>query len=178
MTPAEKLALSRLAILEFLAPKDHRKERDQEKARRAEAAAAEADNDNDNDPEAEGSGGARAADARKGSRWSRPRWLSSRWVSGMTGVASSWWQRQPAQAAFEMLTPPLQSYMRRRPFQVLGLAAGVGVLIVVTRPWRLISLTTLVVAIVKSSQLSGVVMSALSDAQGWRSQQQGKEPQL
>ena len=43
---------------------------------------------------------------------------------------------------------------------------------------RLISLTTLVVAIVKSSQLSGVVMSALSDAQGWRSQQQGKEPQL
>ena len=176
MTPAEKLALSRLAILEFLAPKDHRKERNEEKARRAEAAAAESDIDND--PDAEGPDGARAADSRKGSRWSRPRWLSGRWVSGMTGVASSWWQRQPAQAAFEMLTPPLQSYMRRRPFQVLGLAAGVGVLIVVTRPWRLISLTTLVVAIVKSSQLSGVVMSALSDAQGWRSQQQGKEPQL
>ena len=176
MTPAEKLALSRLAILEFLAPKDHRKERNEEKARRAEAAAAEADSDND--PDAGGTGGARAADARTGSRWSRPRWLSGRWVSGMTGVASSWWQRHPAQAAFEMLTPPLQSYMRRRPFQVLGLAAGVGVLIVVTRPWRLISLTTLVVAIVKSSQLSGVVMSALSDAQGWRAQQQGKEPQL
>ena len=176
MTPAEKLALSRLAILEFLAPKDHRKERNEEKARRAEAAAAEADIDND--PDAGGTGGASAAGSRKGSRWPRPRWLSSRWVSGMTGVASSWWQRQPAQAAFEMLTPPLQSYMRRRPFQVLGLAAGVGVLIVLTRPWRLISLTTLVVAIVKSSQLSGVVMSALSDAQGWRSQQQGKEPQL
>lgn len=166
MTPAEKLALSRLAILDYLAPKDHRKERSQEKARRAEAAAAAADIGTDAD--ADSTGG-----ARKRIRWSRPRWFS-----GVTGVASSWWQRHPAQMAFEMITPPLQSYMRRRPFQVLGLAAGVGVLIVVTRPWRLISLTTLVVAIVKSSQLSGVVMSALSDAQGWRSQQQGREPQL
>ena len=167
MTPAEKLALSRLAILEFLAPKDPRKERSQEKARRAEAKAAEADAD------AQDNG-----TAPKRRRWSKPDWMSGRWVSGVTGVASSWWQRHPAQAAFEMLTPPLQSYMRRRPFQVMAVAVGVGALIVVTRPWRLISLTTVVVAIVKSSQLSGVVMSALSDAKGWRSQQLGQEPQL
>ena len=166
MTPAEKLALSRLAILDYLAPKDHRKERSQEKARRAEAAA-------ESEADAHDSGA-----APKRSRWTRPRWLSGRWASGVTGVASSWWQRHPAQAAFEMLTPPLQSYMRRRPFQVMTLAVGVGALIVVTRPWRLISLTTVVVAIVKSSQLSGVVMSALSDAKGWRSQQLGQEPQL
>ncbi|MCY7318716.1 MAG: hypothetical protein LH617_08295, partial [Ramlibacter sp.] len=159
-------ALSRLAILDYLAPKDHRKERSREQERRADAAAAAAETETDAD-----AGG--RSDARKRSRWARPRWFS-----GMTGVASSWWQRHPAQMAFEMITPPLQSYMRRKPFQVMGLAVGVGVLIVVTRPWRLISLTTLVVAIVKSSQLSGVVMSALSDAQGWRSQQQGREPQL
>lgn len=167
MTPAEKLALSRLAILEYLAPKDHRKERSREKERRADAAAAESAAV-DTDTEA----GASSA-ARKRTRWSRPRWLN-----GMSGVASSWWQRHPAQMALEMITPPLQSYVRRRPFQVIGLAAGVGVLIVVTRPWRLISLTTLVVAVVKSTQLSGVVMSALADAKGWRSQQQGQEPHL
>jgi hypothetical protein len=80
--------------------------------------------------------------------------------------------------AVEMATPALQSYLRKRPFQVLALSAGVGALLVVTRPWRLISLTTLVVAIVKSSQLSGVVMSALSDAQGWQEQQRGREPHL
>ena len=60
----------------------------------------------------------------------------------------------------------------------VALSAGVGALLVVTRPWRLVSLTTLVVAVVKSSQLSGVVMSALADAQGWHEQQQGREPEL
>lgn len=100
------------------------------------------------------------------------------WLGGVSSAARAWWRNHPAQLAVEMATPALRSYMRKRPFQVLALSAGVGALLVVTRPWRLISLTTLVVAIVKSSQLSGVVMSALSDAQGWQSQQQGREPPL
>jgi hypothetical protein len=50
---------------------------------------------------------------------------------------------------------------------VLGASALVGAALVVTRPWRVISVTTLLIAIVKSSQLTGVVMSALSDAQDW-----------
>ncbi|MCY7318840.1 MAG: hypothetical protein LH617_08955, partial [Ramlibacter sp.] len=116
MTPADKLALSRLAILDYLAPKDHRKERSREQERRADAAAAAAA-EIDTDADAGG-----RSDARKRSRWSRPRWFS-----GMTGVASSWWLGLPAQIAFVMLRPPLQSYMRGRPFQVLGLGVGVGV---------------------------------------------------
>lgn len=151
MTPAEKLARSRLAIIEYLQPHDQRSER---RGRSEAEVGQEALDDGSDDGPADG------------------------WLGGLFSAARAWWSHHPAQLAVEMATPALQSYMRRRPFQVLAVSAGVGALLVVTRPWRLISLTTLVVAIVKSSQLSGVVMSALADAQGWQKQQAGREPEL
>ena len=151
MTPAEKLARSRLAIIEYVEGRAHRSE-----PRASSQSSPDEGFEND--------------DADRPAR--------TGWLGGVATAARSWWRHHPAQLAVEMATPALQSYMRRRPFQVLALSAGVGALLVVTRPWRLISLTTLVVAIVKSSQLSGVVMSALSDAQGWQRQQQGREPHL
>ena len=157
MTPAQKLDRSRLAIIEYLAGGPHRPDRR-----------------DDNEPEPDEHGAQH--DARK--RDSRGFFSSNRWLRGMSSAARAWWNHHPAQMAVELATPALQSYMRKRPFQVLALSAGVGALLVVTRPWRLISVTTLVVAIVKSSQLSGVVMSALSDAQGWHEQQRGREPHL
>lgn len=151
MSPAEKLARSRLAIIEYLEGRSHRSE-----------------------PRTGGpSSPEDAFENVEADRQERTGWLG-----GVSAAARSWWRHHPAQVVVEMATPALQSYMRRRPFQVLAVSAGVGALLVVTRPWRLISLTTLVVAIVKSSQLSGVVMSALSDAQGWQKQQQGREPHL
>jgi hypothetical protein len=153
MTPSEKLARSRLAIVEYLGRHEHRGERDA------------------GDEESHDAAGDQAADGERRSH-------RGGWIGGLSGAARAWWRHHPAQMALEMASPALQSYMRRKPFQVLAISAGVGALLVVTRPWRLISLTTLVVAIVKSSQLSGVVMSALSDAQGWHAQQQGREPEL
>lgn len=154
MTPAEKLARSRLAIIEYLQPRDQRSER-RERRERSEAGVGQEALDDSSD--------AGPADG---------------WLGGLSSAARVWWRHHPAQLAVEMATPALRSYMRRRPFQVLAISAGVGALLVVTRPWRLISLTTLVVAIVKSSRLSGVVMSALSDAQGWQRRQEGREPEL
>ncbi len=154
MTPAEKLARSRLAIIEYLQPHDQRSERRERRERSEDDVPQQVLDDGSDDGQADG------------------------WLGGLSSAARTWWSHHPAQLAVEMATPALRSYMRRRPFQVLALSAGVGALLVVTRPWRLISLTTLVVAIVKSSQLSGVVMSALSDAQGWHRQQQGREPEL
>ena len=159
MTPAEKLERSRLAIVEYLT----RGERSQERYATRDA------QDAQREPRTDGADG---QDEKKG--W----FAGNRWFGGVSSAARGWWRHHPAQMAVEMATPVLRSYMRRRPFQVLALSAGVGALMVVTRPWRLISLTTLVVAVVKSSQLSGVVMSALSDAQGWHEQQRGREPQL
>ena len=156
MTPAEKLERSRLAIIEYLAMGEKRHERRDQPD----------DFDDDGDNQADGPGFASRFFAR------------NRWLSGMSAAARSWWSHHPAQIAVEMATPALRGVMRRHPFPVLGACAGVGALLVVTRPWRLVSLTTLVVAIVKSSQLSGVVMSALTNAQGWHEQQRGREPHL
>ena len=164
MTPAEKLERSRLAIIEYLTRGERRHERDERKAAREDREAQEEayDEQFDDEPDEGGDG-----------------WFArNRWLGGMSSAARAWWRHHPAQMAVEMATPALRSYMRRRPFQVLAVSAGVGALIVVTRPWRLISLTTLVVAIVKSSQLSGVVMSAISDAQGWQEEQRGRGPRL
>jgi len=52
----------------------------------------------------------------------------------------------------------------RKPAQFLGIAAAVGAVVMIAKPWRLISLTGVIVALVKSSQLSNVVMSAMSAA--------------
>ena len=159
MTPAEKLDRSRLALVEYLS-------RGKSVSRRERRI--------DSEPQAQ------AFDAQQESQHQDAKGFFSRnrWLGGMSSAARAWWRHHPAQMAVEIATPALRSYLRQRPFQVLALSAGVGALIVVTRPWRLISLTTLVVAVVKSSQLSGVVMSALSDAQGWHEQQRGREPHL
>jgi hypothetical protein len=159
MTPAEKLDRSRLAIVEYLAHGDRRKDRRRVERESGQEAFDDGIPDGGDD---EGPGF----------------FSGNRWYSGISSAAQTWWRHHPAQMAVEMATPALRSYMRRRPFQVLALSAGVGALLVVTRPWRLISLTTLVVAVVKSSQLSGVVMSALANTQGWNEQQRGREPHL
>ena len=157
MTPAEKLARSRLALIEYLAHGEKSHTPRDERTALGDDGAAQHELHGDEAAGVFSRGG---------------------WVGSMTSAARAWWSHHPAQLAVEMATPALRSYMRKRPFQVLAVSAGVGALLVVTRPWRLISLTTLVVAIVKSSQLSGVVMSALTDAQGWHQQQRGREPHL
>lgn len=148
MTPAQKLARSRLAIVQYLDQREYRGE-----ARR----------DGAWDGEDEGEGG--------------PRSRTSGLINGISAAARSWWRHHPAQLVLEMATPALQSCMRRKPFQVLAISAGVGALLVVTRPWRLISLTTVAVAVAKSSQLSGILMSALAGAQGWDDRPRSGHPQ-
>ena len=92
----------------------------------------------------------------------------------MTGAARAWWRNHPAQYVLEFATPFLQSTMRKRPFLVLGCSAGLGALLVVARPWRVVSATTLLAGLVKSSQLSGIMMSSLSGAQSWFAEQTGR----
>lgn len=142
MTPAQKLARSRLAIVEYLQQHEHR-------------------------------GEPRSDDEEEGG--SRPG--VGGLLGGMSSAARTWWRNHPAHLAVELATPALQTWLRRRPFQVLAIAAGAGAVLVVTRPWRLISLTTVAVAVAKSSQLSGVLMSALAGAQGWDDRPRGRGPQ-
>lgn len=144
---ADKLAATRLAIIAHLQGRERRHEH-----RGAERYA---------DP---------LQDAQDEERTERPRARNggrrspAGWLQHAQHVARSWWRHHPASMGLELVTPALSSYAARKPVQYLGIAAAVGAVFMVVRPWRLISVTGLIVAIVKSSQLSSVVMSAMSGA--------------
>jgi hypothetical protein len=89
---------------------------------------------------------------------------SGGWLGRVQHALRTWWRYHPAHMAVEVATPVLSAYARQKPAQVLGFAALAGAALVFARPWRLISLTTLLVAVLKSSHLPGVLLSALSAA--------------
>jgi hypothetical protein len=76
-------------------------------------------------------------------------------------VGQSWWQSHPAHLALDVAKPMMQTFAKEQPLKLLGIAAGTGVALVVLRPWRLISLTGVAIALLKSTQLTGVVQSLL-----------------
>lgn len=135
---ADRLARTRLAIVEHI----DRRERRPERGRMDEAASSRPDDLPEPDP-GDGPGA---------------------WFSHLRIVAMRWWRQHPASLALELATPALSAYASKKPVQFLGIAAAVGAMVVIARPWRLISVTGLIVALAKSSQLSGLVMSAMSAA--------------
>jgi hypothetical protein len=86
------------------------------------------------------------------------------WLARLRRAASAWWRYHPAHMGLELATPALSAFAERKPLQYLGIAAAVGAVVVIARPWRLISVGGLVMAVAKSSQLSTLLLSALSAA--------------
>ena len=86
------------------------------------------------------------------------------WFGRLRHAVRTWWRYHPAHMAVELTTPLMRSYARRKPMQLLAISAAAGAALTFTRPWRLISLTTLIVAVLKSSQLSHLLMAAMSAA--------------
>jgi len=77
-------------------------------------------------------------------------------------VAGSWWHGHPVRLALDIARPLLQTYAEEKPLQLMGISAGLGAAAVLLRPWRLISLTGLAAALLKSSERSVVLQSLLS----------------
>lgn len=90
---------------------------------------------------------------------------SSRWQYYMSAL-QVWWQRHPAQYAIALARPSLNRYADEQPFKLVGTAAIVGAAVVLLKPWRLISVTGLLLATLKSSQVSGLILSLLSRPKG------------
>jgi hypothetical protein len=86
------------------------------------------------------------------------------WFGHLKRALGTWWRHHPAHMGVELATPMLSSYAHRKPVQYLAIAAAVGAVIVVARPWRLITVGGLLAALLKSSQVSTLLMSALSAA--------------
>jgi hypothetical protein len=148
---SDKLARTRLAIIEHV----HRKKHPDYAEHRAQARREEAEEEREERElrtYVRGDAPPRASASAKG------------WLASGKRALGAWWRHHPAHMGVELATPMLSDFAGRRPVIYLGLAAVLGAAIVVGRPWRLISATGLIVAIVKSSQLSSMVMSAMSAA--------------
>jgi hypothetical protein len=135
---ADRLAKTRLAIIEQI----HRREG---RPQRRGGTDVEADDVHGEGWEASGSGPAS-------------------WFATLKRAAGSWWRQHPAHYGLELATPALSEYAGRKPVQFLAIAAAVGAVAMIARPWRLISLGGIAMALLKSGQLSGLLMSAMSAA--------------
>lgn len=93
---------------------------------------------------------------------SAPAPAGSGWFAVARHSVRAWWEFHPVRVAGVIVEPVLAQYARQRPLKLVGIAAGVGAAVVVTRPWRLVSLGSLAVAALKSSQVSNFALSFLS----------------
>ncbi len=74
----------------------------------------------------------------------------------------TWWHHHPVNVALDIARPVLGQYAREHPMKLVGIAAGVGVATVLLRPWRLVSVGSVVAATLKSPQLPNFFLSMLS----------------
>jgi hypothetical protein len=86
------------------------------------------------------------------------------WFGHMRRAVRTWWRYHPAHMVADLASPLMRDYARRRPVQLLAISVAAGAALTFARPWKLISLTTLAVAVLKSSQLSNLLMAAMSAA--------------
>jgi hypothetical protein len=132
LTPQQRLANSRNAIVRHM----HHSDRD--------------DRQQDTPPQ---------DDERAGGK--RHRASEGKW-RGLKRAARSWWYHHPANVALDVAKPLFGKYTRQHPIRVLGIATAAGAAVVLLRPWRLVSMGSLALAAMKSSDITGLVLSVLT----------------
>jgi hypothetical protein len=88
----------------------------------------------------------------------------ARWVAVVRHVARRWWRRHPAHAAGQLALPVLERYAREHPVKLLAAAAATGALAVLAKPWRLLSVTAVMTAVFKSSDVADLVNTLMQKA--------------
>lgn len=74
----------------------------------------------------------------------------------------AFWRKHPVGVAIDLARPVIGKYAEEQPFKLLGISAGIGAAAVLLRPWRLVSLGAVLVAALKSSELSNMLFSMLA----------------
>ncbi|MBA2964606.1 MULTISPECIES: hypothetical protein [Ramlibacter] len=97
------------------------------------------------------------------------------WLEHARDIVEDWWRYHPAHMAVDLARPALASYARRKPMQFLGIAAATGAVLVLLRPWKLISATGVLVALAKSPQVASLVMSAMASSHNPRGDEADEE---
>lgn len=87
------------------------------------------------------------------------------WSSMARGVAQRWWRRHPAHAMGQLARPLLDHYARKEPAKLMAVAAATGAVLVLVRPWRLLSVTAVLAAVLKTSDVADVVNTLMQKTQ-------------
>lgn len=87
------------------------------------------------------------------------------WMPMVRSVAQRWWRRHPANAVGQLARPVLDRYARQEPGKLVAVAAASGALIVLIRPWRLLSAGAIVAALMKSSDIADMVTTLMRKQQ-------------
>ena len=85
------------------------------------------------------------------------------WTSVARRLGERWWRRHPANAVGQLAKPLLKRYAREQPFKVLGAAAGIGAAVVLIKPWRLLSITAVLAAVLKTSDIADLVTTLMQN---------------
>ncbi|MDQ0568700.1 hypothetical protein QFZ42_000534 [Variovorax paradoxus] len=139
LTPQERLALSRRALVRQLNGEEE-EPRDSARGRRSAAGEAYAETYASDSADEK-------ASPRRGHQW----------TSMARSMTERWWRRHPAHAAGQLARPLLEHYARKEPAKLMAIAAATGAAIVLIRPWRLLSFTAVLAAVLKTSDVADVV---------------------
>ena len=134
MSPQERLAISRRAILQCMT---------------------RSDGDGGEPLQGDAADGATEASSTK-----RPGSLGRLWRA-LRRTTAIWWRSHPAHLAVEVVQPALGQYARAHPLTLLGVAAALGAVVVLAKPWRLIPVTGLLMATFKSKAFTHFIASVL-----------------
>jgi hypothetical protein len=137
----DKLARSRQAILEHVARRQRR-----------------------HDPREETTQGFASPDDEGYAYADDPPDAGSGWFGHMKHAVRTWWRYHPAHMVADLATPLMRNYAQRKPLQLLGISLAAGALLTFARPWKVISVGTILVAVLKSGQLSHLFTAAMSAA--------------
>lgn len=149
LTPQQRLALSRRALVRQLHGGAHDSDHEHHAPRMA-ADAVHADRDGDDDLEY----------AHHDMPDAAPR-SGNVWLGIGRSVVERWWRRHPAHAAGQLARPLLERYARKEPAKLMAIAAATGAVVVLVRPWRLLSATAVLAAVLKTSDVADIVTTLM-----------------
>ncbi len=83
------------------------------------------------------------------------------WISMARSITQRWWRRHPANAVGQLARPVLERYAREQPATLMAAAAATGALVVLVKPWRLLSITAVLAAVLKTSDVADLVTTLM-----------------
>jgi hypothetical protein len=85
------------------------------------------------------------------------------WTSMAKRVGQRWWRRHPANTVGQLAQPLLEHYARQQPFKLVAIATAAGAVLVLAKPWRLLSVTAVIAAVMKTSDIADVVNTLMQN---------------